>query len=178
MVVKRLFQRRTLQLLAALAAVGASAVLAYLEYWPFDASPRAVDGVRDPSVWQYLVGDRVTLGYARLTLVALAVYLLASVPALIVGGRWMKTVGTSGLGADEAEEVKETVQESKEVVDELTKKLDEAALEIDAVTKQRDEAIGVLRQIAKGSRSSQTRTDVSPIVEIDDDAPGQDDDDS
>jgi hypothetical protein len=48
-----------------------------------------------------LFADRTTIGFLRLGLVLLAVYLIASVPALVVGGRWLKGFGRDGVTADD-----------------------------------------------------------------------------
>jgi hypothetical protein len=55
----------------------------------------------DASVWRLLLDDRLSLGFIRLGAVAGAIYMIASVPALVVGGRWLRAVGPSGLTADE-----------------------------------------------------------------------------
>lgn len=60
------------------------------------------DSIRGDSVPRLLLDDPVLVGMTRLALVVVALYGIASVPALIVGGRWAKGVGTAGVLADDA----------------------------------------------------------------------------
>ena len=88
-----------MQLAAAVAAVGVALLLAVQSAWPFDASRPSLP--ERPSLWQLLLADYVTLGFVRLAFVMLAIFVIASVPALVAGGRWMKSFGTGGLIADD-----------------------------------------------------------------------------
>jgi hypothetical protein len=76
--------QRVLQLSVALALVAVAILLAAVRGWPFGASPPRMAATK-PSLWQLLLTDRVTLGFVRLALVLASVFVLASVPALIVG---------------------------------------------------------------------------------------------
>ncbi|HYZ75946.1 MAG TPA: hypothetical protein VE596_01105 [Gaiellaceae bacterium] len=66
-----------------------SILLAAVRGSPFGASASRVAETK-PSLWQLLLTDRVTLGFVRLGLVLASVFVVASVPALIVGGRWLR----------------------------------------------------------------------------------------
>jgi hypothetical protein len=132
---------RTVQLVSAAAAVILAILLAAQSVWPFDASrPRLP--VR-PSLWQLLLSDHVTLGFVRLALVMLAAFVIASVPALVAGGRWLKGFGAGGLVADDAADLRNELDRTKRELDEVTRKLKDAR-------KERDEAIAVSRQLRRG----------------------------
>lgn len=49
---------------------------------------------KGPSVWDYLFGDQPVLGLVRLAVFSLGIFLIASLAALLVRGKWI----TSGLG--------------------------------------------------------------------------------
>jgi hypothetical protein len=124
-------------MLAALALVAVTILLASNGWWPFDTSAPKLPK-NSPSFWQLLLGDRLTLGFVRLGVVMLAVFVIASVPALVVGGRWLKGLGTSGLTADDAAVVAGALDKTKEELERATK-------ELEAVKKERDEALAVAR---------------------------------
>jgi hypothetical protein len=100
--------QRVLQLSVALALVAVSILLSAVRGWPFGASPPRLAATK-PSLWQLLLADRVTLGFVRLGLVLASVFVVASVPALIVGGRWLRGIGTSGLSADDGADANVTL---------------------------------------------------------------------
>jgi hypothetical protein len=91
---------RAVQLVFAAAAVVLAILLATQSAWPFDASRPKLP--TRPSLWQLLLSDHVTLGFVRLAFVMLAGFVIASVPALVSGGRWLKSFGAGGLIADDA----------------------------------------------------------------------------
>lgn len=111
-------------------------------HWPFDdqRAPDTLDAIAKPSIWDYLLADRVTVGFVRLGIVALAAFVIVSVPALLVAGRWLKALGTGGLTADEA-------TETSSRIDVLEEKLDRATEKVDEVTKERDEARKLVRSL-------------------------------
>lgn len=80
------------------AVLAASAVLLF-RWWPV---PRALDPNRP--ILESILDDAVLVGLLRLAVVAAALYLIASVPALVVGARWAKGLGTTGIVADDAPE--------------------------------------------------------------------------
>ncbi len=92
--------RRVLQELAAAATLIAAFVIAWEGKWVF-AETLPVTRT-DPTFAQQVLSDRTTIGFVRFGLVLLALYVIASVPALVVGGRWLKGFSTSGVTADDA----------------------------------------------------------------------------
>ncbi len=100
-----------------------------------------------------MFSDHVTLGFVRLGLALLALFVVASVPALIVGGRWIKAFGTGGLTADDAASANVELENAK-------KKLDDLALELDAAREERDRAIEMARR-ALGRRPSDGAIDIT-----------------
>jgi len=86
--------------------------------WPFAAPASGADA----SLWNFLLSDRVTLGFVRLSLVLLSLFVIASVPALFAAGRWLKGFGSGGVTADEARDataVARQVDELQEVLSEV-----------------------------------------------------------
>ena len=136
----RRVSERTFQRIAAASVTVAAVILALGAWWPFDSSPRALDSYEDPSLWQFLLSDRTTLGFARLGVIALMLYVLASVPALGIAARWLRGVGTGGVSADEAAEGREVVAALREERTTLLQELDE-------VKEERDEALGLARRL-------------------------------
>ncbi len=133
--------QRWIQLIAAVLIVGIAIALALAKVWPFDTAPP--DLPADPSLWQLMLSDDITLGFVRLALVLLAVFVVASVPALILGGRWLKGFGTTGLTADDVADAGSALQEA-------TGKLEATTKELDAVKRERDEALSLLRALVRG----------------------------
>ncbi len=86
--------KRRREYFAALGTVAVALVIAWLQLWPV---PNAVAS----SLPHMLVGDRVLIGLLRLALLLGGLYFIASVPVLVVGGRWAKGAGTSGILADD-----------------------------------------------------------------------------
>ena len=60
------------------------------------------DAIAGDSVWQTFLNDRMLVGLLRLTVVVVALYAIASIPASVVGGRWVTGVGTGGIVAGDA----------------------------------------------------------------------------
>ena len=106
---------RAAQLASAMAAVVVAILLAARGAWPFDI-PRPRLPAR-PSLWQLLLSDHVTLGFVRLAFVMLAAFVIASVPALVVGGRWLKGFGAGGLVADDAADLRDALDTTKRELD-------------------------------------------------------------
>jgi hypothetical protein len=148
---RRLPARSTLQSAAAIVAIVFAIVLAFTSLWPFDTTPPPPPS--DPTLWQLMFSDHVTLGFVRLGLALLALFVVASVPALIVGGRWIKAFGTGGLTADDAASANVELENAK-------KKLDDLALELDAAREERDRAIEMARR-ALGRRPSDGAIDIT-----------------
>jgi len=110
--VRMSFSERAVQVACAAAAVALAILLAAQRSWPFDASQPRLPG--RPSLSQLLLSDHITFGFLRLALVMLAVFVVASVPAL-------------------------AARKTKRELDEVTYKLDDARKERDraiALSKQ------------------------------------------
>ncbi len=88
------------QVAAAAGAFVVMSLLAHRAQWPFHQRP--IDLGESPSLWEVLLNDRLTLGLLRAGLAAIVTYVVVSVPALVVGGRWMKGLTTAGMTADDA----------------------------------------------------------------------------
>ena len=121
--------------------------------WPFDTAAANVNRIAEPSIWQYLLSDRYVLGFVRLALVALALYVVLSVPALVIAARWAKGIGSHGVAADEAEEATKTLEDYEEELSHVTQQLEAANAAIDDISKQRDAALGILRGLTRSSTS-------------------------
>ena len=67
--------------------------------WPFNSAAPP----RDASLWQLLLADRMTLGFVRLSVVFLSLFVIASIPALLAARRWLRSIGSTGVSADEAD---------------------------------------------------------------------------
>lgn len=107
-------RRRRSEYWAGLGAVAAIAVVAMLKLWPV---PHTASG---RSVTQLLLGDRILVGVLRLGILVSALYGIASVPAQIVGGRWVKGLGTTGIVVDDARvEANLTVERSRRELEAL-----------------------------------------------------------
>jgi peptidoglycan hydrolase CwlO-like protein len=91
-------------------------------------------------VWQFLFGDRLMVGFIRLALVAIVLYLIASVPALAVAGRWVKGFGASGLATDDAQATDRSLKLLQQQVTDLERELAAATVQIGSLTTERDRA--------------------------------------
>jgi len=90
--------RRFWEGVAALLTIGAVALMAAKRWVMFgDPDPTFSTG---PSVWDYLFGTQPALGAIRLVIVAASLFLVASLAAHLVAGRWIRRVGGSGLETD------------------------------------------------------------------------------
>jgi hypothetical protein len=125
---------RAVQLASAAAAVVLATLLAAASAWPFDASAPKLPA--RPSLWQLLLSDHVTLGFVRLAFVMLAVFLIGSVPALVVGGRWLKSFGAGGFVADDAAGLRGALEAAEQ-------KLERTTRDLEAAKKERDEAVAL-----------------------------------
>ena len=123
--------REIAQLAAAIAVLVGLAVAGAA---PFESPTPELVAAKEPSLWFFLLSDRLTLGFVRVGLIMVAIYAAASIPALVVGGRWIKSFGTS-VSADDA--VKD---EAKDTIAKLTKALQD-------MKQQRDRARQELRRL-------------------------------
>jgi hypothetical protein len=129
---------RVVQLVSAAAAVVFAIFLAAQSAWPFDASQPKVPP--KPSLWQLLLSDRVTLGFVRLALVMLAAFVIASVPALAAGGRWLKGFGAAGFIADDAVALRGALEATKRELDRTTR-------DLEAMKRERDDAVALAERL-------------------------------
>jgi hypothetical protein len=104
-------RRRRREYWAGLAAVVAAATIVAAGLWPV---PDSLDAER--SVVEAMLDDVVLVGLLRLAIVAAVFYFIASVPALVIGGRWAKGLGTTGIVADDAAVSGEAIARAKEQV--------------------------------------------------------------
>lgn len=81
-------------------ATGVASALTALVFgvWPFHGAPPG----EEAPLWDVLLNDRAMLGFVRGAVAAAAIYLIASVPALVARGRWASGFGTGGIVADAA----------------------------------------------------------------------------
>jgi hypothetical protein len=102
-------------------------ILAATQTWVFGGPPVPIGD--SPSLWQIVLSDSITLGFLKLGLMAIGLYVLASVAALVIGGRWIKGF-PGGLSADEvvktSSEGQEALAELKQQVTRLQTERDEA----------------------------------------------------
>lgn len=119
----------------AAAAVALVVALALFNRWPFDDSqPAVLASVKDPSIWQFLFSDRITLGLVRLAVMALGLYVVASIPALMVGARWLRGIGPG------------TADPAPASLPEATRALQ---TQIEKLTRERDEALEVAKSLSE-----------------------------
>lgn len=150
---------RERSILVAVLSILVVSILAWRNVWVFRSTVPALPA--DPekvSLWQFILSDRATLGFVRLAFIALGVYALASVPALIVSGRWLKGFGTSGLTADDAAAAKTAAAAGSDLA-EMEAQLSEAIREGKAAAeraaqalRERDEALETLRLVTERRR--------------------------
>lgn len=151
---KALFgSNRTWQLAFALAAVAVVVYIADDGRWPFDSDPRPLKSHEDPSVWQFLFSDSTVLGYVRLALMAFSLYVIASVIALVVAGRWLRGFGTGGMSADDVRTRKDasaTLEAWEKTTADLKEKARIATEQAEKALEDRDEARNALRNVVEG----------------------------
>ena len=135
--------QRQLQAAAATLAVPAAVVLAGAHVWPFSTTPPPLQP--KPSLWQLLLSDRATLGFARFALVALTLFVIASVPALLVARRWLKAFGTAGLSADEAAQVDAAAER-------LNEELRTLRANLEKVERERNQARAIAGRLLRAQR--------------------------
>ncbi len=152
----RLAPRKALQYVAAGITFLLVAAAWWRHWWPFTAHPRELKSYAHPSAWQLIFSDRATLGFVRLVVAGLAIYVAVSVPALAVADRWLRGFGTGGLTADDAEVVSKTIEEYREEVNTLKAGLQEATEQTDNLRHERDELRDLLRRFVRNQRTSTT----------------------
>lgn len=88
-------RRRRTEYWAASGGVAAAVLLATLRLWPVP------NDLRGGSWFELLLGDPILVGVLRLAVLVAALYFIASVPALVMDGRWVNGLGTGGITTDE-----------------------------------------------------------------------------
>lgn len=116
----RKISARTAHYVAAGLAVVVFAVAGWTAVWMF-----RIRGPASGPIWNIILKDRATLGFVRAALVMLAVYTIGSLAALLAGGRWIRSVGKSGLEIDAAEPAYERIADLKERLRRADKDRDE-----------------------------------------------------
>ena len=71
--------------------------------------------------------DRATLGFIRAALVMLAIYVIGSLAALLVSGRWIRSIGRGGLETDPARSIEERIAELEKEAKIANERRDELA---------------------------------------------------
>ncbi len=142
---------RPRQWFVAMVVLAGVVVDASLSGWPFQSVPKGLSHYKDPTLWQLLFSDRLTVGFVRIAFVALVLYVVASVPALVVAGRWLKTFGTSGLSADEVQDAAKTVSDLRAQLKVTTQKLHATDAEVERLKKQREQAVRVADAAQSGT---------------------------
>lgn len=145
------------QWLAALTVLVAVGIDAAWGGWPFQSHPKPLGAYKDPTVWQLLLSDRLTVGFVRLAFIGLVLYIVVSVPALVVAGRWLKGFGTSGLTADDAHDAAKTISRLQTELDLTTRKLEAVNAQVAQLTEQRDALREAVRQAVEGDRPATRR---------------------
>lgn len=130
---------------AATVCILTSIALVEAERWPFHRLHNHPGGRSAHSFTGAILTDRITLGFLRLAIVAFALFVFVSVPALMLAGRWAKGIGTGGITVDEAAEVTKSLKELQRENDTLTGQLDR-------VTQERDRALGSAQRLLSDRR--------------------------
>lgn len=110
--------------MAAGLAAGAAISIAIGGWWFFASIPTSLRTDKKPSLAQLLLSDRTTLGFVRLGLLSLALFVVVSVAALAASGRWLKSFGKDALTADDAEAAADTVKDLRVEVNDLKNERD------------------------------------------------------
>lgn len=155
---------RLWQTVFGLGAVALIGVAAWQAWWPFHASPRPLGHYAKPTIWQFLFSDRVTLGFARAMVVALALYVAASVPALIAAGRWLRGFGASGLTADDAQDARKTIVALEEKLGQTTAQLRRATEQTERLRSERNRLRTIITTVMRDLTQTSTRSTTSRTV--------------
>jgi hypothetical protein len=134
------------RLIAALAVLIA---IWLVEFGPLKARPLKVPTGTSPSAWQLIFSSGATLGFVRLGLILLSLFVIASIPALFVAGRWFKGFGAGGLTADDAVAADAQIEELKEKSQEISGRLAETTGKLAEVTAERDRFAHLAKQAAE-----------------------------
>jgi hypothetical protein len=111
-------------------------------HWGFFSDPQ-VPYSKDPSVWDYLFGDQPVLGLVRLAVFATGAFLIGSLAALLVAGRWISAGG--GLKTDAAQKAATAAT----TIDEQQRIIESFKAELGHVKAQRDSALAVVQEVVE-----------------------------
>lgn len=103
---------RAAQFVAAGVAVAIAVVAGASAVWVFRPSGREGNA----SLWRHVFSDRATLGFIRAAFVMLAIYAIGSLAALLVSGRWIRSIGKGGLETDATQSADEKIAELEQRV--------------------------------------------------------------
>jgi len=158
--------RRVLQEIAALATLVAAFVIASQDKWVFAKTLPVTK--KNPTFAQQIFSDRATIGFVRFAIVMLALYVIASVPALVVGGRWLFASRATRAATDDA------VADGAVVIADLQGKVRKLQSERDAAKTLADQnaasAVAVRPDLVKrrkklGEKAKKTDDDVDRLIE-------------
>jgi hypothetical protein len=119
-----------------------------VEFGPLKARPLKVPKGTSPSAWQLIFSSSSTLGFVRLGLILLALFVIASIPALFVAGRWFKGFGAGGLTADDAVAAGAQIEELKQKSKAISRRLAETTEKLAEVKAERDRFANLAKQAA------------------------------
>lgn len=102
--------KRTRQYALATIVLLGSSILAATRSLGFREAPPPLSGNENPSLWQLVLSDRITLGFVKLGILMLALYAILSIPALILAGRWLRAFAPGTLAADDPLDTSQTVE--------------------------------------------------------------------
>jgi hypothetical protein len=120
-------------------------LLVHADRWPFRRLHNHPGGQTAHSFTGAILTDRITLGFLRLAIVAFALFVFVSVPALMLAGRWAKGIGTAGVTVDDAAEATKSLKELQGEIDTLT-------VQLDRVTEERERARRSARRLLDDQR--------------------------
>jgi hypothetical protein len=147
---------RVYQWIAAGLALAAVVILGLTRSGPFSWDPPPA--AQDAGFFEELLGERYTLGLVRLGLIVLALFIILSVPALIVAGRWLKGFSKEGLTADDAVAAEVNIADLQRQLKEVTEERDKVAvlatdlqLRLTTVREILEEGLSISAEIGQGA---------------------------
>jgi small-conductance mechanosensitive channel len=145
---KRLRNLKNLSWQRLVAAFAVLIAIWLVEFGPMRAHPLEVPKGTSPSAWQLVFSNSATLGFVRLALILLALFVIASIPALFVAGRWFKGFGAGGLTADDAVAADEQIEKHKQQSRQISRRLAETMDKLAQVKAERDRFANLANQAA------------------------------
>jgi len=155
---------RVWQTAAAAVSIVLVGLAAWQGWWPFDTHPKDLSSYNDPSIWQFLLSDRVALGFMKAGIAALVIYIAASIPALVAGGRWLRGFGTSGMTVDDAQDARKTIDELGSQLETTTARLNDAVESTDRLRSERNAFRQLVTELTRSQTQTQTRPGEFPMM--------------